>query len=63
MSLVCFRWGNDELRVERSAIEGLESLKAQLEVDSWRLENDVVEDDGNTETEAKSVLQRPLCRK
>lgn len=49
--------------MERSAIEGLESLKAQLEVDSWRLGNNVVEDDRNTKTEAKSFLQRPLCRK
>ena len=57
MSLVCFRWGNDELKVERSAIEGLEPLKAHLEVDLWRLSYNVIENDRNTKTKAKSLFQ------
>ena len=57
MSLVCFRWGNDELKVERGAIEGLESLKAHLEVDLWRLSYNVIENDRNTKTKAKSLFQ------
>ena len=57
MSLVCFRWGNDELKVERSAIEGLESLKAHLEVDLWKLSYNVIENDRNTKTKAKSLFQ------
>ena len=32
MSVVCFRWGKDEIRLKRSEIRGLEEVKSHLEV-------------------------------
>ena len=32
MSVVCLRWGKDEIRLKRSEIRGLEEVKIFLEV-------------------------------